>query len=107
MTNIYLVHRLIENLSGEEEEGEGDFPHIGQIRFSNRSDKNIVEKMKLAKDSENTVEGYISKDTNFRSNKSRESFLFDTGATVCIIDLDVAKDNNLKISKLKSQRNII
>ena len=34
----YLVHRLIENLSGE---GEGeDFPHIGQIRFSNGSDKN-------------------------------------------------------------------
>ena len=36
----YLVHRLIENLVGEEEEGEGDFPHIGQIRFSNGSDKN-------------------------------------------------------------------
>ena len=35
----YLVHRLSENLSeggGEEEE---DFPHIGQIRFSNGSDK--------------------------------------------------------------------
>ena len=61
----------------------------------------------MAKDSENTVEGYISKDTNFRSNKSRESFLFDTGATVCIIGLEVAKDNNLKISKLKSPRNII
>ena len=40
---------------------------------------NIIEKIKLAKDSENTVEGYISKDTNFRSNKSQESFLFDTG----------------------------
>ena len=36
----YLVHRLIENLSGEEgEEEEGNFPHIGQIRFSNGSDK--------------------------------------------------------------------
>ena len=34
----YLVHRLIENLSEEEGEG-GDFPHIGQIRFSNGSDK--------------------------------------------------------------------
>ena len=31
----YLVHRLSENLSEEEE----DFPHIGQIRFSNGSDK--------------------------------------------------------------------
>ena len=27
--------------------------------------ENIIEKIKLAKDSENTVEGYISKDTNF------------------------------------------
>ena len=42
-----------------------------------------------------------------RSNKSQESFLFDTRATVCIIGLQVAKDNNLKISKLKSPRNII
>ena len=32
----YLVNRLSENLS---EEGEEDFPHIGQIRFSNGSDK--------------------------------------------------------------------
>ena len=32
--------------------------------------ENIIVKIKLAKDSENTVEGYISKDTNFRSNKS-------------------------------------
>ena len=36
----YLVHRLIEHLSGEEGEEEGgNFPHIGQIRFSNGSDK--------------------------------------------------------------------
>ena len=33
---------------------------------------NIIERIKMAKDSENTVEGYISKDTNVRSNKSRE-----------------------------------
>ena len=42
-----------------------------------RKIENIIEKIKLAKDSENTVEGYISKDTNFRSNKSRESFVYD------------------------------
>ena len=29
---------------------------------------NILERIKLAKDSENTVQGLISKDTNFRSN---------------------------------------
>ena len=68
---------------------------------------NILEKIKLAKDSENTVQGFISKDTNFRSNQSQEQFLFDTGATVCIIGLEVAKDNNLKISKLTRPRNII
>ena len=39
----YLVHRLSENLSeGGGEEEEEDFPHIGQIRFSNGSDKNCI-----------------------------------------------------------------
>ena len=41
---------------------------------------NIIEKIKLAKDSENAVQGFISKDTNFRSNQSQEQFLFDTEA---------------------------
>ena len=64
------------------------------IDYSENEVTNIIEKIKMAKDSENTVEGYISKDTNFRSNKARESFLFDTGATVFIIGLEVARDNN-------------
>ena len=38
MTNITWS----ENLS--EEGGEEDFPHIGQIRFSNGSDKNVKKK---------------------------------------------------------------
>ena len=59
---------------------------------------NILEKIKLAKDSENTVQGLISKDINCRSDQSQEQFLFDTGATVCIIGLEVPKDNNLKQS---------
>ena len=42
------------------------------IDYPENEIKNIIENIKLAKDSENTVEGYISKDTNFRSNKSRE-----------------------------------
>ena len=61
----------------------------------------------MAKDSENTVEGYVSKNTNFRSNQAREMFLFNTGATVSIIGLEVARDNGLKMSKLKNPRNII
>ena len=39
---------------------------------------NIIENIKLAKDSENTVQGFISKQTNFRSNQSQEQLLFDT-----------------------------
>ena len=64
--------------------------------------KNISENIKVAKDSENTVEGYVSKNTNFRSNQAWETFLFDTGATVSIIGLEVARDNGLKISKLNA-----
>ena len=68
---------------------------------------NILEKIKLAKDSENKVQGLISKNTNFRSNQSQEQFLFDTRATVCIIGLEVVRDNKLKINKLTSPKNII
>ena len=68
---------------------------------------NVLERIKLAKDSDNTVQGLISKNTNFRSNQSQEQFLFDTGASVCIIGWEVAKDNKLKINKLTSPRNII
>ena len=69
--------------------------------------KNIIENIKAAKDTENTVQGYVSKNTNFRSNQAQETFLFDTGATVSIIGLQVAEDNGLQISKLKTPRNII
>ena len=72
------------------------------IDYSENEVINIPEKIKLAKDSENTVQGFISKDTNFRSNQSQEQFLFDTGVTVCIIGLEVAREN-----KWRSPKNII
>ena len=60
--------------------------------------QNIIENIKAAKDTENTVQGYVSKNTNFRSNQAQETFLFDTGATVSIIGLQVARDNSYPIS---------
>ena len=69
--------------------------------------KNITDNIKAAKDTENTVQGYVSKNTNFRSNQAQEIFLFDAGATLSIIGLQVAKDNGLQIIKVKTPRNII
>ena len=60
---------------------------------------NIVKNIKAAKETENTVQGLVSNKTDFRST-NEETFLFDTGATVLIIQLQVAKNNSLKISRL-------
>ena len=48
----------------------------------------------------------MSSSTDFRSAKD-EIFLCDTGATVSIIGLQVAKDNGLKVNRLKTPRKII
>ena len=59
------------------------------INYPDLEVKNIIENIKTAKDTENTVQGYVSKNTNFRSNQAQETFLFDTG-------------QGFKISKLKT-----
>ena len=68
--------------------------------------KNIVKNIKAAKETENTVQGLVSNKTDFRS-ANEETFLFDNGATVSIIGLQVAKENGLKISRLKTPRKIV
>ena len=64
------------------------------LNYQDLKVKNITENIKAAKDSENTVQGYVSKNANFRSNQTQETFLFDTVATVSIIGLQVARVQN-------------
>ena len=52
------------------------------------------------------MQGLVSKNMDFRAAQS-ETFLFDTWATVSIIGLQVAKDNELLVNKLDTPCNIV
>ena len=56
--------------------------------------------------SENHVQGQLSKTLDFRKALT-EVFLFDTGASVSIIGQQVARDNQLHVTKLTIPRNIV
>ena len=47
----------------------------------------------------------ISQNMDFR-NAKEERFLFDTGATACIMGEKMAKDNKIKIKKLEAPKSI-
>merc|ERR1712105_380111 len=65
-----------------------------------------VKCIKAAMESENIIHGLVSNSTDFRSSQD-ECFLCDTGATVSIIWLQVARDNGLRANRLKTPRKII
>ena len=69
--------------------------------FTDSEVGNVVDYIKAAKASDNHVQGLISKNMDFRTSLN-ETFLFDTGATVSIIGLEVAKDNKLLVYKLEA-----
>ena len=52
------------------------------------------------------MQGQISKSLDFRKALT-EVFLFDTGTSVSIIGQQVAKDNQLHVTKLNTPRNIV
>ena len=109
MTVVSPEDRVKEKQDRPKEQDDNTYINGSVKKMINYPDlevKNIIENIKAAKETENTVQGLVSKNTDFRS-KNEETFLFDTGATVSIIGLQVAKDNGLKISKLRTPRNII
>ena len=58
-----------------------------------------IESIKMAKYNDNSAMGLVSNKMDFRDAKE-ERFLFDTGATACIMGEKMAKDNKIKIRKL-------
>ena len=71
---------------------------IGQIAAA-------IESIKKAKYNDNSATGLISQKMDFR-NAKEERFLFDTGATACIMGEKMAKDNKIKIKKLEAPKSI-
>ena len=69
-----------------------------------------VKSLKAAKDSDdqtNTLYGTMSDDIRFKGDRNKECFLADTGANLNIVGLEVARDNNLCITKLKAPKQIV
>ena len=66
----------------------------------------VVSLIKAAKASENLVLGQLSKTLDFRKALT-EVFLLNTGASVSIIGQQVARDNQLHVTKLAIPRNIV
>ena len=71
------------------------------LEYTDLEVKNIVKCIKAAKETENIIHGLVSNSTDFRSAQD-EIFLCDTGATVSIIGLQVARDNGLRVNQLKT-----
>ena len=64
-----------------------------------------IESIKMAKYNDNSAMGLVSNKMDFRDAKE-ERFLFDTGATACIMGEKMAKDNKIKIRKLQTPKSI-
>ena len=64
-----------------------------------------IERIKSAKDNDNSANGLVSNNMDFRDAR-QERFLFDTGATACIMGEKIAQDNKIKIKRLAKPKNI-
>ena len=67
---------------------------------------NFASKVKSIKQGDSHCQGEVSNSTDFM-NIRREVFLFDPGAGVSIIGEAIAKDNKIKVYKLKTPRKIV
>ena len=117
--------------SGSKDEEEPDSPRdgaraikfagpetlkINQVAFKDSDVLEAVEKIKTAKANvgkeevgENTVNCLYGTISSHPHNKGKinESFLPDSGASLSIIGLTAAKENNLKITRPKATRKVI
>ena len=90
----------IEDSSGdsEEEEASEEVKRVREV-IGDLSDKDIVsaiEKIRIARETDNSAQGLISNSTDFRQAKA-ERFFFDSEASVSIMGEVMAKENKLTI----------
>ena len=72
---------------------------------TNEDIKSAIEMIKTARETDNSAQGLISRNTDFRDAKS-ENFLFDSGASVSIMGEIMARENKLTIRRLSKPRNV-
>ena len=67
--------------------------------------KTAIEMIKNAKETDNSAQGLILSNTDFRSSNP-ETFLFNSGASVSIMGEIMARENKLTIRRLSKPRNV-
>jgi len=96
----------LEEISEEEDTSE----EVKRVRevigdASNKDIISIIERIKRARENDNSTIGTISKSTDFRKAK-REKCLMDSGAQVCIMGEEMAMEHKLEIKSLTKTRNV-
>ena len=91
----------------EEEEASDEVMRVKEVVDGATDDdiKSAIEMIKNARETDNLVQGLISRNTDFRDAKS-ENFLFDSGASVLIMGEIMAQENKLTIRRLSKPRNV-
>ena len=72
---------------------------------SNNDIISAIQRIKRAKENDNSTVGMISKSTDFRQARE-EKFLMDSGAQVCIMGELMARESRLTIKSLTKPRNV-
>jgi len=67
--------------------------------------KSAMEMIRNAKETDNSAQGLISSNTDFKS-ANLENCLFDSGASVSIMGEIMARENKLTIRRLARPRNV-
>ena len=91
----------------EEEEASETVMRVKEVvdGVSDEDIKSAMEMIKNAKETDNSAQGLISSNTDFRSS-NLETFLFDSGASVSIMGEKMARENKLTIRRLSKPRNV-
>ena len=91
----------------EEEEASEEVMRVKEVVDGVTDDdiKSAMEMIRNARETDNSAQGLISRNTDFRSANS-ENFLFDSEASVSIMGEIMARENNLTIRRLARPRNV-
>ena len=91
----------------KEEEASDEVMRVKEVVDGATDDdiKSAIEMIKNARETDNSAQGLISRNTDFRDAKS-ENFLFDSGASVSIMGEIMARENKLTIRRLSKPRNV-
>ena len=101
------VSPVLRDLTTDQEEASDEVRRVKEVvdGVSDEDIKSAMEMIKTARETDNSAQGLISSNTDFRSSNP-ETFLFDSGASVSIMGEKMARENKLTIRRLSKPRNV-